>query len=265
MEKANEYLEINKKLWNEKTKYHKGSAFYDLQGFIEGKSSLNSIEKSLLGDVSGKSILHLQCHFGLDSLSLAREGANVTGVDISDEAIGIARQLATDLHLGAEFICCNVYDLPQFLNRQFDIIYTSYGVLGWLPDMNEWAQLISRYLKKNGNFVLVEFHPVVWMFDYDFASVAYSYFNKETIEEEETGTYADRNAPVKLKSISWNHNIAEVLQSLLNNGLRINIFQEFDYSPYNCFNNLVEVVPGKYQIKGVEEKLPMVYAIKAIK
>ena len=261
----NEYINVNRGLWNEKTKYHVSSAFYDMDSFLVGRSTLNDIELELIGDVNNKAIAHLQCHFGQDSLSLARLGANVTGVDLSDVAIEKAKELAAQLQLKANFIQSDVYSLPEHLYGQFDIVYSSYGVLGWLPDMERWAQVVSKLLKKNGMLILVEFHPVVWMFDERFKTIRYSYFNRETIEETETGTYADRDAPIELKSLSWNHNLSEVLQSLINAGLAIKTFNEYDYSPYSCFNDVVEVAKGKYRISGLEEKLPMVYAIKATK
>ncbi|MBS1690375.1 MAG: class I SAM-dependent methyltransferase [Bacteroidetes bacterium] len=260
-----EYISVNRTLWNEKTKYHVSSPFYDMESFLGGRSSLNDIELELIGDVKDKAIAHLQCHFGQDSLSLARLGAHVTGVDLSDAAIDKAKELAMQLQLDARFIQSDIYSLPEQLYGQFDMVYSSYGVLGWLPDMKRWAQIVSKLLKKDGVLILVEFHPVVWMFDEHFKTVKYSYFNRETIEETEIGTYADREAPIALKSLSWNHNLSEVLQSLINVGLAIKTFSEYDYSPYSCFNDVVELAKGKYRIKGLEEKLPMVYAVKALK
>ncbi|MBI3232611.1 MAG: class I SAM-dependent methyltransferase [Bacteroidetes bacterium] len=260
-----QYFEINKQTWNKKTEAHLTSDFYDMKGFMAGKSSLNEIELNILGDVSGKSILHLQCHFGQDTLSLARMGAQVTGVDLSDKSIEKAKELASSLNLNAEFICCNVYDLPQHLDKQFDIVYTSYGTIGWLPDLNKWAEIISRFLKPQGQFIFVEFHPVVWMFDDDFAQVGYNYFNTGPIIESETGTYADRAAELNQQYVGWNHGISEVVNSLIKNGLTINSLDEFDYSPYSCFKHVVEFEPGKYRIEHIGNKIPMVYAICAYK
>jgi SAM-dependent methyltransferase len=259
------YIEVNKALWNKKTAYHIDSDFYALNDFIAGKSSLNDIELALLGDINGKSLLHLQCHFGMDTLSLARMGAKATGVDFSDVAIAKARELNAQLGLNANFVCTDIYDLPSKLDEQYDIVFTSYGTIGWLPDMQRWAQVVARYLKPGGQFIIVDFHPVVWMFSNDFSGIQYSYFNKEAIVETLEGTYADRNAPIAAEEIGWNHNFAEVMQNLIEAGLTIASFSEVDYSPYNCFSNMVEVSPGKFQIAGFEGKLPMVYALKAIK
>ena len=150
--------------------------FYDLDNFVKGKTSLNSIELDLLGDVKGKTILHLQCHFGQDTISLSRLGAEVTGIDLSDKAIQSAQQIAKDTHSNANFICCDIYDLPNHLDKQFDIVFTSYGTIGWLPDLDKWANIVSHYLKPNGQFVFVEFHPVVWMFDDNFEKIGYNDF-----------------------------------------------------------------------------------------
>ncbi|RPH99901.1 MAG: class I SAM-dependent methyltransferase [Calditrichaeota bacterium] len=258
------YLEINRKLWNEKTDVHYKSDFYNVASFIDGKSSLNSIELDLLGDIQGKSILHLQCHFGMDTISLARLGAEVVGVDLSEKSIEKARELAQKVKTKARFIQCAVYDLEE-LNEKFDIVFTSYGVLGWLPDMDKWAQIVSCHLKANGQLVMVEFHPVVWIFSYDFTKVEYDYFNTGPIVESIQGTYADKSAPICNDSISWNHSLSEVFSSLQRNGMRIDIFQEYDYSPYNCFERTVEIEKGKYQIQGLEKKIPMLYAVKAKK
>ncbi|WP_345227176.1 class I SAM-dependent methyltransferase [Hymenobacter koreensis] len=267
MEKSSDYLEVNRALWNARTGPHLESAFYALDAFRAGESSLNRIELALLGDIAEQRVLHLQCHFGQDTLSLARLGAQVTGVDLSDEAIAAAQRLSADLDLPAEFICCDVYDLPQELpaEAQFDVVYTSYGVLGWLPDLERWAALVARYLRPGGRLVLVEFHPVVWMFDNDFARVQYSYFNAGPIEEIEVGTYADPAAPITHRSVTWNHGLGEVVGSLLRAGMQLTHFSEYDYSPYNCFAHTVPVGDGTYRIGPLGDKAPLVYAVVATK
>lgn len=265
MEDGKNYIEINKKLWDSRTEHHVGSEFYDMQSFMAGKSSLKEIELELLGDVKGKKLLHLQCHFGQDTLSLARMGAEVTGADLSGKAIYKAREIAKELSLDAKFICCDLYSLPEYLNEQFDIVFTSYGTIGWLPDMKAWAQIVARYMKPGGKFVFADFHPAMWMFDNNLEYVQYSYFNREAIQEEEQGTYADKDAAINLKSVGWNHDLAEVMQSLLDAGLKLEVFREYDYSPYDCIAKSVLVADGKYQVAGLEGKIPLVYALKCSK
>ncbi|MEZ4983634.1 MAG: class I SAM-dependent methyltransferase [Saprospiraceae bacterium] len=259
----NNYIEINRQSWNNRTETHLKSEFYDLDSFLKGKTSLNSIELDLLGAVAGKKILHLQCHFGQDTISLSRLGADVTGVDFSDKAIESAKQLAKETHSNTKFICCDIYDLPNHLNEKFDVVFTSYGTIGWLPDLDQWAKIVAKYLKPKGQFIFVEFHPVVWMFDDNFDKIAYRYFNSGPILETESGTYADKNADITQSYVVWNHSISEVLNSLIKNGLEIKLLDEFDYSPYNCFNKTVEFEPIKYRIEHLEDKIPMVYSIRA--
>lgn len=265
MEQPKDYIALNKDSWNRRTEYHVKSEFYDMDNFLNGSSSLNPFELALLGDLNGKSVLHLQCHFGQDSISLSRMGANVVGVDLSDKAIDTAKQIALQTNSSAQFICCDIYDLPQHLDQQFDMVFTSYGTIGWLPDLNKWAGIISKYLKPGGQFVFVEFHPVVWMFDNDFEKVGYNYFNTGALIETETGTYADREADLEQEYVCWNHGLSEVMGSLIQNDLTIRSFEEYDYSPYNCFRHTIEFEPKKYRIAHLDNKIPMVYSLVATK
>ncbi len=257
-----DYINKNKLAWNERAKIHINSVFYNQAKFLQGENSMKEIELSLLGDVKGKKILHLQCHFGQDTLSLARMGAKVTGVDLSDEAIGMARNAAKQLQLDANFICCDLYNLPEHLNEQFDMVFTTYGTIGWLPDIDRWAAIVSKYLKPQGEFIFAEFHPVVWMLDNDLQQITYRYFKDEAIIEELEGTYADKSAAVKLETVSWNHSLSEVIQSLLDQNLELLSFREFDYSPYDVFPNSVEIAPSRFQVQHLENKIPMVYSLK---
>ena len=261
-----DYFEENRKAWNLRTTVHKDSTFYDVAGFKAGNTSLNRIELEELGPVTGKRLLHLQCHFGMDTLSWARLGADATGIDISDEAIKEAEALKEELGLNARFVRSNVYDLKENLQGQFDIVFTSYGVVGWLPDLNKWAEIIAHFLKPGGTFYLAEFHPVVWMFDNDFKEIRYAYHNTpEPIVEESTGTYADRSAPIRYKEYSWNHSLSEVVTALLDHGLRLDHLHEFPYSPYNCFSHTVQGPDGFWRIQHLQDLIPIVYTIKATK
>ena len=259
------YIAINRDCWNARTDHHIESEFYQLDAFINGASSLNTIELDLLGDIKGKKVLHLQCHFGMDTLSLARLGAQVVGVDLSDKAIDKANALTHQLNLDARFICCDLYELPQHLNETFDIVFTSYGTIGWLPDLNKWAAVVSQMLKPDGRFIMADFHPVVWMYDNDFTKIQYSYFNVETIVETESGTYADKAAPIETQSIGWNHPISEILNSLVSNGVKIQKFNEYDYSPYNVFPGMEEFSKGQFKFTQFDRKLPLIYAIDGAK
>ncbi|RYD96911.1 MAG: class I SAM-dependent methyltransferase [Sphingobacteriales bacterium] len=265
MNPTENYIKINKALWNDKVAHHVSSDFYNMEAFIAGKTSLNPVELALLGDVSGKRILHLQCHFGQDTLSLARMGAEVTGVDFSDIAIAYARKLAEAHSLAATFICCDLYELPQHLSEPFDIVFTSYGTIGWLPDLDKWAAIVNRFLKPEGKFIFVEFHPVIWMLDEDFQQIKYRYFKDEPIVETTVGTYADREAPIEHQSVSWNFSLSEMMTALLKQDLNIRHFEELDYSPYPCFKEVEEVEPGKFRIRHLGNKIPMLFSLVATK
>jgi len=258
---SQEYFEINKHLWNEKTAIHIKSDFYEMDDFLAGKNTLKSIELDLLGDIAGKKILHLQCHFGQDSLSLARMGAKVTGLDFSDKSIAKAKELNDELGLDAQFVCCDVYSAKEYINEKFDIVFTSYGTIGWLPDMDKWADIVSHFMKPNGKFVFVELHPAVWMYDAHFKELQFSYFNKEAIVEMSPGTYADHQADIQLQEIGWNHPLSEVFTALMNKNLIIKHFEEFDYSPHNCFVGMRERAPGEFIVDALGPKLPMTYSL----
>lgn len=265
MDPAENYLEINRQSWNQRTEVHLDSEFYDVESFLKGRSSLNEIELNLLEDIQGKSILHLQCHFGQDTISLARMGAEVTGVDLSDKAIENAKKLAEKAGVEARFIRSDLYDLPNHLEGQFDIVFTTYGTIGWLPDLDKWAQVIAHFLKSGGQFIFAEFHPALLMFDDHFQGIGYNYFKDGAIVETETGSYTDRSAPITHQNVSWNHSLSEVFTNLLQNGLEIQVFREFDYSPYDCFNGTTAAGPNRFRIGHLGSKIPMVYALRAVK
>lgn len=259
------YIDLNKDSWNKRVEHHLKSEFYDIKSFKNGKSSLNEIEIELLGDINGKEILHLQCHFGQDTLSLARLGAKCTGVDFSEKAIATAKNLSEEMNIPSEFICSDIYNVPEVINKKYDIVFTSYGTIGWLPDIQKWAEIISNSLKQNGRLIFVEFHPYLWMYDEEFNKIKYNYFGGSPIVEDEEGTYADKNAKLSSKTVSWNHSISKVIQSLIDSGLSIKVLKEYDYSPYNCFSNMYESEKGKFRLNSYKEKIPYIYSVLAEK
>jgi len=264
MENFEPYFEANREGWNLKTDIHQNSEFYNTEAWKKGATSLTPIELGEVGDVQGKKLLHLQCHFGQDTLSWARMGAEVTGCDLSDKAIDLARQLATELDVPAQFVRCNVLDLRDHLQGEFDIVFTSYGTIGWLPDLEPWAAVVSHFVKKGGFFYIADFHPVLWMMDDNMEYLKYPYHNAGVIESEQTGTYADRYATIKYKEYGWNHSLSEIINCLIRQGLQIEFLNEYPYSPYNCFSKTVRGEDGNYRIQGLENVLPMVYSLKAV-
>ncbi len=261
-----EYFEQNRRSWDMRLPVHLRSAFYDVETWKrEGGVSLTDIELREVGDVRGQSLLHLQCHFGQDTLSWARLGAQVTGCDFSEPAIAEARRLAEELSLPASFVCCSVYDLPQHLSDRFDIVFTSYGVLGWLPDLELWADVVTHFLKPGGFFYIAEFHPVVWILDEEMQHLKYPYHNAGVIESALTSTYADRSSALSGIDYSWNHSLSEIINPLLQRGLQLEFFHEYPYSPFPCFPNTVQDADGHYRIRGLENMLPMIFSLRARK
>lgn len=264
-----EYLRSNQKLWNDWTDIHEKSAFYDVESFKAGKFRLDSIEKEELGDVRGKSLLHLQCHFGIDTLSWANLGAIVTGVDFSDKAIALARSLSEEMKIPATFVHSNVYDLPQNLSGQFDIVFTSYGVLGWLPDIEAWAKVVAHFLKPGGTFLVVDIHPIVWAFDEDNESelkLRYSYFpTPEPIKLDVKGSYADPDHEYRGVEYGWNHSLSEYINSLIEAGLRIVSLNEYPYLVWKAFPFMERGEDGWWRLTGQKGEIPLMFSIKATK
>ncbi|MFK8038802.1 MAG: class I SAM-dependent methyltransferase [Crocinitomicaceae bacterium] len=262
---SDNYIEVNRKAWDQRTTVHIDSDFYDNKNFIKTKQSLNEIELPILGDLSGKKVLHLQCHFGQDSISLAQLGAEVTAVDLSPKAIEAANQLAKDTETNVNFICSDIFDLKRNLQDEFDLVFSSYGTIGWLPDINQWAEIVSHFLKPKGKLLLVEFHPAVWMYDNDFKGIEFGYFNSKPIVETETGSYTDENAPIETTMITWNHPLSDVLNATIENGMTVKLLNEYNYSPYDCFTGTKKIGEKRFIIEKLSDQFPLVYALECEK
>lgn len=258
-----DYIDINRSAWNTRIETHLQSNFYDLEGFKQGKNSIPNLDKSLLGNVRGKKVLHLQCHFGMDTISLARMGAETTGIDFSEIGINTARTLNEELGNNARFVCCNVYDTPQELHEEFDIVYTSYGVVNWLDNLNKWGDIVFQMLRPGGRFVMVEFHPLLWMLDESFSVMKYPYSRKEPYLTDDV-SYTENGADVQCKTITWNYGLSDIVQGLLRNNLRITHFGEHNLSPYNLFGNMKEE-HGMFAIEGKEHLFPLLFSLVALK
>jgi 2-polyprenyl-3-methyl-5-hydroxy-6-metoxy-1,4-benzoquinol methylase len=265
---ARKYMDANKAMWDEYAAIHPGSAFYDLQGFKNGANKLNPLEREEVGDVRGKSLLHLQCHFGLDTLSWARLGASVTGVDFSPTAIRQAESLSAELHIPASFICCNLFDLPAHLHEQFDIVFTSYGVLCWLDDIQHWAQIAASYVKPGGCFYIAEFHPFALVFDDEASELRYRYpyFLKEPLSFEIKGTYADPAAQVKASTeYEWQHTLADIVTALVDAGLHIEFLHEHPFTVYQQLPMLQADGTGYWRFPQGAQPIPLMFSLKATK
>lgn len=257
------HIQGNKKYWDELTPLHAKSKFYDLQSFKAGKSTLMPLEIEEIGNVKNTNLLHLQCHFGMDTLSWARLGAKVTGIDLSEKSINLAKQLAKELHLNARFIASDIYDLPNILNEQFDVVYTSGGVLCWLPDIMSWAKVVRRYLKPEGFFYLRDDHPFATILDENL-KVSSNYFHKdEPIIEIPNGSYATSETVTNL-SYEWHHSMADILNALINAGLKIKFFHEYPFLGWARFPSLMKQDrDGLYRFKENKLKIPLMFSLIA--
>ncbi|MFX1482560.1 MAG: class I SAM-dependent methyltransferase [Promethearchaeota archaeon] len=265
------FLKTNRELWDILATIHHETEFYDVEGFLKGKQTLDPIEIDELPDLRGKSLLHLQCHFGMDTLSLAKLGAIATGVDFSSTAIELAKALSEAAGIDARFICSNVYDLPEVLDEKFDIVFTSGGVLVWLPDLDQWAKIISASLKPGGCFYIREDHPFAYIFDDEKdvheLKVKFPYFQSDRpLMFETEGSYADKDAKTgKMRSYEWNHTISQIINALINNGLRIDHFNEFPVSSYQALPFMEKNVDGRWILPQHENSVPLTFSIKATK
>jgi 2-polyprenyl-3-methyl-5-hydroxy-6-metoxy-1,4-benzoquinol methylase len=261
----------NKALWEEWAAINYGSDFYHVEDFKNPDDNrLRAYEIEHVGDVRGKDLLHLQCHFGLDTLSWARLGANVTGVDFSAEGVARARRLAEEVGLEATFVESNVYDLPNNLQGEFDVVYTSRGVLGWLPELDGWARVISHFLKPGGIFYITEAHPFYEPFNDEYTGelrVLHPYFARtEPMRFKTQGSYADESAHVEQAfEYAWPHPMSEIINSLIRHGLRIDLLEEYPFLEWPA-PFLVEGENGTYVLRPEQKgEIPLFFALRATK
>jgi SAM-dependent methyltransferase len=265
-------IRSNRDVWDAWTKIHVGSAFYDVASFKNGERPVRiaDYEREEVGSVTGKTLLHLQCHFGMDTLSWARLGATVTGLDFSEEAIAAARALAAEVGIPATFVQSDVYRAPEVLDEQFDIVYTSSGVLGWLPDIVGWARVAAGLVRPGGFLYITEIHPVALVWEDEGVEpgelrLRYPYWShSDPIRIEVKGSYADREAPTEgLVEYGWDHSMGEIVTSLANEGLRIEFLHEFDFVPWPV-EFLAESEDGRYRLPpGSMGQLPLFFSLKA--
>jgi SAM-dependent methyltransferase len=264
-------LASNRALWDEWTAIHVGGA-YRVEAFKQGRNRIAEHELQEIGDVTGLSLLHLQCHFGLETLSWARLGAQVTGVDFSPRAIEAARSLADELDLPATFIESDVYRLPEVLDATFDLVYTADGVLGWLPDIARWGELVARYVRPGGRFYILEVHPVVQAFADEGVGpgelrLGYPYWeHADPIVVPTQGSYADRAAHVETPvEHSWDHGLGEIVTALATAGLRIEALREYPFLNWPV-PFLVPADDGTFRLPAdAGGELPLMFSILATK
>jgi 2-polyprenyl-3-methyl-5-hydroxy-6-metoxy-1,4-benzoquinol methylase len=253
----------NQLAWDLRTPVHLGSKHYDLAAFKAGRSTLRPFEQEELGDVRGKSLLHLMCHIGVDTLSWARLGAKATGVDFSAESVAAARALAKELALGARFLESNLYDVPQKLDEQFDLVVTTYGVLCWLPDLAAWAEVIAQMLKPGGTFTVVDFHPTLSLFD-DVdgkLTLARSAFRSGAAARKVERTYTDDLEVPEHHQHTWFHPVGEIITALATAGLHIQRVRELPLDLRQRTPSMTQNEAGFWQLPG--NPIPLLLAITA--
>jgi SAM-dependent methyltransferase len=269
----------NQTFWDETASVHV-AAYREVSMLRDGKSVLDPIELREIGDVTGKSLLHLQCHIGTDTLSWAREGALVTGVDFSAQSIAAARRLRDELGLPATFVQANVYDVPQILDRAYDVpqnldqthdvVYTSRGVLCWLRDLAAWGRVIARALKPGGIFYIMEQHPILNTLeeneDGDLV-FRYRYFHapEPTKWDAEGADYADASYVIQNPTYEWSWSVSDIVNALLNAGLQIELFNEYERLFFKYFPGMEPCSDRWYHLPRYKGKLPLLFTMRAKK
>jgi 2-polyprenyl-3-methyl-5-hydroxy-6-metoxy-1,4-benzoquinol methylase len=259
------YRDANLRRWDDLVAVHERA--YGIEAFRAGASSLTPLEVAEVGEVGEKRLLHLQCHFGLDTLSWARLGATVIGLDFSAKAIDLASQLADERDIPAEFVCSDVYDAAANVDGQFDVVVTSYGVLCWLPDLRQWAEMISQLLAPGGFFYIVEQHPIGSMFLGSSGELVarHAYFNTGAIEETGQGSYADPSAVLEHPtSFEWQHSLSDIINAVVGAGLRIDFLHEFPICRFQWLSVMEQGEDGWWRVPGRDD-VPFLFSLKASK
>jgi SAM-dependent methyltransferase len=264
-----ERLAANRALWDERVPIHVAGGFYDVDAFRSGATPLaiRDFEVEEVGDVAGRTLLHLQCHFGLDTLSWARLGARVTGLDFSGPAVGAATALAAELGIEADFVQADLYQAVEALSRRtFDVVYTGKGALIWLPDIIRWAEICAALIVPGGTFYLSEFHPVADMFAWESLDLERSYFDSGPHFDDSPGTYADLEAVTTHNaSYEWQHPLGAVVSALIDAGLQIEFLHEQPFTLFPRWPFLEEQSDGSYVLPAATPELPLMYSVRARK
>lgn len=268
-------VEANRRFWNERVPTHVGSAFYDADGFRGGASTLMPLEVREVGCVRGKRLLHLCCQFGLDTLSWARLGAEVTGVDLSDAAIEAARALSAETGVPGRFVRSDVLALDGVLDERFDVVAATYGVVWYMPDLARFAEVVAGRLERGGVFYLADVHPAALAFARDRSDtelrVAHPYSMHAQgpapmIEEvdDQTFTGDDRTFAAN-RAYMWNHGLGEVVSALCAAGLRLEFLREHPLGCYRIFPFMHRDEDGWYRLEQGGESVPLLYSLRAVR
>ena len=272
MTEGTEYLSANQANWDERVDIHWGSAEYNVQRYIEDPEAISgevSFDQTEIGEVAGKRLLHLQCHIGTDTLSWARLGATVTGVDFSPKAIDAARRLSRESGTPGRFVVSELYDSPSQLKEEFDIVYTGVGAICWLPDIDGWAQVVSTFLKPGGTFYMREGHPIMWGLDWDeenLLSIVEPYLGGTgPIGYEDDTTYAGEGKMKNTVRYNFKHGLGEIVTALIDAGLRIEFLREHQFCDWQGIPHLRKGDDRWWRLPDQPERLPLMYSVRAVK
>lgn len=270
--KQEDPVEANRRLWDARTPIHVGSAFYDVDGFRGGRSTLHDLEIGEVGPVDGRTLLHLQCHFGLDTLSWARLGATVTGLDFSGEAIAAARGLAAEVGLDdrARFVESDLYDAPSALpGETFDVVFTSYGAITWMPDIRRWAEVAASFVAPGGFLYVAELHPATQTLNdepgIERLELAYPYWTPpdQPLRFEEPGTYADVDADIELPEYCWQHGLGDLVTAVIEAGLVLEYLHEHVRTVYQQLPFLEPDDDGWWRLPDGMPSQPFLFSLRA--
>lgn len=261
-------LEANLENWSDRVRVHTESRFYDVEGWLLKAPGPPSREIAALGDTEGKSLVHLQCHFGMDTLRWARAGAMVTGLDFSPAAITEAISLAERAGLSGRstFVCANVYDAPQALSgKRFDVVYVSLGALCWLPDVAAWGGVVADLLAPGGRLYLHDGHPFPSCFDDDGEQVIYGYFEEpdNPFVSDSPFSYTDGEELSAIRTYDWNHSIGEIIAALIGRGLVLDSLTEHDWTLSKLFPWLEKNESGLFVVPEGRPRIPLSFTVLA--
>ena len=266
------HREANRLNWEDRVPIHlKSQEYEDFASDPRKLSCVVEFDRAELGDVHGKSLLHLQCHIGRDTLSWAKLGATVTGVDFSPRAVEAARKLSEASGVPGRFIEAELYDAPTLLSDEFDIVYTGVGAICWLPDIRRWADVVAGFLKPGGVFYIREGHPVMWSLDDEREDealvIGFPYF--ETAEpmrfDVETTYMGDGSKLGHTTTYEWNHGLGEIVSALIGVGLRIESLKEYQFCEWKSLPTMQQSDDGHWRLPHDSDRLPLMYSLRAVK
>jgi len=266
-----EHRNANRANWDARVPAHLASAFYGVEDFVAGARTLTQavdFDRAHLGGVRGRALLHLQCHIGLDTLSWARLGATVTGVDFSERSIEAARDISRRSGVPGRFVLADVHEAPEVLAETFDIVYASEGVLCWLPSVEAWARVARRFTRPGGTLYIRDGHPLAHALDDERTDgrlvIKESYFESGAIRYDEPGTYMGPGVDIDhTTTYEWNHSLGELVSAIADQGFRIESLKEYPFAGYQALPEMVQGDDGWWRLPDGPERLPSLFGLKA--